>query len=345
MPTSTLPVRTKPIIGITMGDSNGIGPEILVKALDTLKQNDSFIPVVYGNAALLNHIAQEYQLPVTFTERDNIPEIHAGAPDIPVIQCGARAIPYTPGILDPLAGANAALWIRTATEDASAKRVDGMVTCPVNKDGMLKGGCPYAGHTPMLAALTQTEECYMSLFSSNMRIVHITAHLSMKDAVAAVKKERIYRTIKQSYRTLNQMGFEEPRIAVAGLNPHAGEMGAFGTEELEEIQPAVDRARQENIQCTGPLSPDTVFSRMNSGEFDVVVAMYHDQGHIPFKLINMDEGVHATLGLPFVRTSPDHGTAFDIAGTGKARAESMCAALLLSAQWAMHTLKQREATA
>jgi 4-hydroxythreonine-4-phosphate dehydrogenase len=324
-----------PVIGITLGDSNGIGPEILIQALDQKGWKYPFQPVVYGDSSLLNDLVKECGSDLRFEPVQTIQEAKAFKKDvIPVLQGSSQSIPYRPGVLDPAAGANAAIWIEEATHHALAKEIDGLVTCPVNKDGMMQGGCPYAGDTPMLAALTNTSVCYMSLFAEHMRIVHITAHLSMKDAVATVKKDRIFDAIKVSFNTLKQMGFKEPRIAVAGLNPHAGEMGAFGNEEAFEIAPAVDLATKDGIVCTGPYSPDTVFSKMAEGEFDLVVAMYHDQGHIPFKLVAMDEGVHVTLGLPFVRTSPDHGTAFDIAGKGQARPDSMYAALQLAAQWA-----------
>lgn len=331
-----------PIVGITLGDSNGIGPEILIKALSEKSHPYPFLPIVYGDAALLNDFANKEAMALSFEAVEEFPSLlHQDGP-IPVLQCGARAVPYRPGTQDPAAGANAALWIEEGTHAAMAGKINALVTCPVNKDVMIQGGCPYAGHTPMLAALTNTPVCYMSLFADHMRIVHITAHLSMSDAVAAVKTEKILDAIEISHRTLKQMGFETPRIAVAGLNPHAGEMGAFGHEEAEEIEPAVLKAQEKGIACEGPFSPDTVFARMIQGEFDLVVAMYHDQGHIPFKLVAMDEGVHVTLGLPFVRCSPDHGTAYDIAGTGQARHDSMYGALQLAAQWARFSSTTQE---
>jgi 4-hydroxythreonine-4-phosphate dehydrogenase len=331
-----------PVIGITLGDSNGIGPEILIKALHEKVHEYPFLPVVYGDAALLNRVAEKLGAAVSFEAVPDYPATSLGEGSVPVLECGAKVVAYRPGTEDPDAGANAALWIEEGSRAALTGKVNALVTCPVNKDVMMQGGCPYAGHTPMLAALTNTPVCYMSLFADHMRIVHITAHLSMRDAVDAVKTERILDAIEISHLTLKQMGFQTPRIAVAGLNPHAGEMGAFGHEEAEEIAPAVARARAQSICCEGPFSPDTVFAKMAEGEFDLVVAMYHDQGHIPFKLVAMDEGVHVTLGLPFVRCSPDHGTAYDIAGRGEARHDSMYAALQLAARWAQFSTTTQE---
>jgi 4-hydroxythreonine-4-phosphate dehydrogenase len=207
-----------------------------------------------------------------------------------------------------------------------------MVTCPITKEGLRQAGYPYSGHTPLIAEMTGAKDYRMCLFTDRLRIVHITAHLSLRDALDAVKTPRILRSIRVADEALHHMGIAQPRIAVAGLNPHAGEVGAFGREEIDEIEPAVKAACAEGLDCSGPHPPDTVFRRMNEGEFDVVVAMYHDQGHIPLKLIAMDEGVNVTLGIPIVRTSVDHGTAFDIAGSGVAREQSLCAAVRFAAQ-------------
>ena len=328
---------SNPILGITMGDCNGVGPELLAKALARLAACPTCSLVVFGSA------------PVLTSMRDmapGMPPCHAIASldaladcdgdSIPVYDAGCAPPPVRPGVLDAAMGRCAAQWIEAAADAALAGQIHGMVTCPVNKEGMLLSGCPHAGHTPLLAAVTGTHACHMSLFSERMRIVHITAHLSMADAVNAVTKERVFSAIKAGAAVLRRIGFDAPRIAVAGLNPHAGEAGVFGTEETEAIVPAIAAATEAGIHCAGPFSPDTVFQRMYAGEFDLVVAMYHDQGHIPFKLIVMDDGVHVTLGLPFIRTSPDHGTAYDIAGRGTAREGSLCAAIALAALWARH---------
>lgn len=323
-------------LAVTLGDINGVGPEILAKALEELSPAPLCLVVVFGDITVLEAMRRFAPKMPALYKVDSLDEIETANSGIPIFDAGCPAPPLRPGTLDPEAGRCAAAWIEAAAKAALTGKVQGMVTCPVNKEGMLLSGCPYPGHTPMLAALTSTQECHMSLFSDRMRIVHITAHLSMADAVKAVTKERVLRAIDAGNAVLHRLGISNPRIAVAGLNPHAGEAGTFGNEEANEILPAIESACQQGIPCSGPVAPDTVFQRMYNGEFDLVVAMYHDQGHIPFKLIAMDEGVHATLGLPFIRTSPDHGTAFDIAGTGEARAGSMCAAIRLAAQWMLH---------
>ncbi|MCK5861249.1 MAG: 4-hydroxythreonine-4-phosphate dehydrogenase PdxA [Candidatus Hydrogenedentes bacterium] len=328
------------VLGITMGDCNGVGPEILAKALAQLPSPLPCPIIVFGDASLLKSMEiYAPEMPKIY-ELDTLETFDPKQKGIAVYNAGCTAPPLRPGTLDADAGHCAALWIEAAVKAALAGQIQGMITCPVNKEGMLLSGSPYPGHTPLLAAHSGVSEYHMSLFSKRMRIVHITAHLSMADAVRAVTQDRVLRAVKAGNTTLHQLGFDAPRIAVAGLNPHAGEAGAFGHEEQTEIAPAVAIACEQGIPCVGPIAPDTVFQRMYNGEFDLVVAMYHDQGHIPFKLVAMDEGVHATLGLPFIRTSPDHGTAYDIAGQGKARADSMYAAIKLALQWARHPVRE-----
>lgn len=322
-----------PILAITMGDSNGIGPEILAKALASRSWRPLCVPVVFGDMAVLEQAGAGLPGMPGLYRITGLDEVDGASGAIPVCDAGFAAPPLQPGKIDPEASRCAAAWIETSALLACEGRIQGLVTCPVSKEGLLLSGCRHAGHTPMLQAITGVDHCHMSLFHDRLRIVHITAHLSMKDAVASVKKEVVFRAIEAGYSTLKRLGFAEPRIAVSGLNPHAGESGAFGREEIEEIAPAAALAREQGMACAGPYAPDTIFNRMYNGEFDLVVAMYHDQGHIPFKLVAMDEGVHVTLGLPFIRTSPDHGTAYDIAGTGQAREDSLCAAITLAAQW------------
>ena len=327
-------VFLKPVVAITMGDPNGIGPEILAKALSGQTLDTYCRPVVFGDKLVLEQASENLPDMPPLYEVGDLDDVGADSRAIPIFQAGCTAPPWKPGTLDPEASHCAAAWIESAARLALAERLQALVTCPVSKEGLLLSGCPYAGHTPMLQAITGVEHCHMSLFHDRLRIVHITAHLSMRDAVAAVRKDRVLLAIEAGYNALRRLGVAAPRLAVSGLNPHAGESGAFGREEIEEIAPAAALARDRGIDCVGPFAPDTVFHRMYGGEFDLVVAMYHDQGHIPFKLVAMDEGVHVTLGLPFIRTSPDHGTAYDIAGTGSAREGSLVAAIALAAQWA-----------
>ncbi len=325
-----------PLLGITMGDSNGIGPEILARALARYQGAYPCSLIIFGDINILEAMrAHAPDLP-RFHRVESWEQIDPESDRIPVFDAGLAAPALRPGVLDAAAGRCATAWIESAATACLEGRLQALVTCPVHKEGMLLSGCTHAGHTPLLAALSGVTECHMSLFSERMRIVHITAHLSLREAVEQVKYARVLRAVEAGAGILRKLGISEPRIAVAGLNPHAGEGGAFGTEEREEIAPAVYAARGQGVACFGPIAPDTVFQRMYQGEFDLVVAMYHDQGHIPFKLVAMDEGVHVTLGLPFVRTSPDHGVAYDIAGRGVAREHSLYAAIELAAQWARH---------
>jgi 4-hydroxythreonine-4-phosphate dehydrogenase len=315
-----------------MGDVNGVGPEILAKALASPEPWRWCRPVVFGSARAFEdarRFAPGCPPPVAVAD---VASALAAGNAVPVVECGEPGPAPRPGVLNPAAGAAAVAWIEAAVLEAMAKRVAGMVTCPISKECIIQAGCAHTGHTTLIASMTGALDYRMCLFTDTMRIAHITAHMSLRDAIERVRKERILRTIDIVNDALRRMGMRSPRVAVAALNPHAGEAGTFGREEIDEIAPAVEAARAAGIDCSGPWPPDTVFRRMQLGEFDAVVAMYHDQGHIPLKLIAMDEGVNVTLGIPIVRTSVDHGTAFDIAGRGTARAHSLCAAIRMAAQ-------------
>jgi 4-hydroxythreonine-4-phosphate dehydrogenase len=213
--------------------------------------------------------------------------------------------------------------------------IDAIVTAPLNKQAMNEAGYSYAGHTEILAEKTGTKQYAMMLVAKSLRVVHVTTHVSLREACDLITTERVAKTIDLTVRAMRSLGFENPRIAVAGLNPHAGESGIFGREEIEEITPAVEWAKDQGFHTAGPISPDTVFMRAAKGDFDAVVAMYHDQGHIPIKLLGFGEGVNLTLGLPIIRTSVDHGTAFDIAGKGVADPQSLVEAIRLAAEMAV----------
>jgi len=324
----------KPILAITMGDINGVGPEILWKGLSRGGIGRWCHPLVLGSADILRWARPFAPGNLEVVAIEDVREWNWDTDRVPVLDGGFRAPAPRPGVLDPEASLCAAEWVKTAVCLCQDGAVAGMVTCPITKDGLRQAGYSYTGHTTLIAEMTGAKDYRMCLFAGPMRIVHITAHLSLREAIESVKTARILRSIRIADEALRCMGMAHPRIAVAGLNPHAGEAGAFGREEIEEIQPAVERARMEGMDCSGPHPPDTVFRRMNEGEFDVAIAMYHDQGHIPLKLIAMDEGVNVTLGIPIVRTSVDHGTAFDIAGRGVAREQSLCAAVRFAAQLA-----------
>ncbi len=321
-----------PVLALTMGDVNGVGPEILAKALARPEPWQWCRPVVFGSVRALDEarrFAPACPPPVAAGDVASALKV-TGA--VPVVECGVPGPRPRPGVMDPEAGGAAVAWIESAVLEAMSKRIAGMVTCPISKECIILSGCAHTGHTTLIAAMTGALDYRMCLFTDTMRIVHITAHMSLRNAIESVRRDRILRTIDITQDALGRMGMERPRVAVAALNPHAGEAGTFGREEIDEIMPAIEAARAGGVNCSGPWPPDTVFRRMHLGEFDAVVAMYHDQGHIPLKLIAMDEGVNVTLGIPIVRTSVDHGTAFDIAGKGLAREESLCAAIRMAAQ-------------
>lgn len=318
-----------PRIGITLGDVNGIGPELLVKLFAGHTPTRWCDPVVLGDVNALRavqHLAPGCPSIVA------LPSLDAPLPPntISVYDAGQPAPPVRFGVLDPAAGHSAVVWIEAAARGCIDGTLAAMVTCPISKDCIYQAGYHYIGHTELVAELTNTPDYRMCLFAGDMRIVHITGHLSLREALDWVKKDRIVTSVEIGHHALRKLGITSPRIGVAGLNPHAGEAGAFGREEIEEIRPAVDACVERGIACSGPYPPDTIFRTMREGHLDMVIAMYHDQGHIPLKLIAMDEGVNVTLGVPIVRTSVDHGTAFDIAGKGSARESSLVAALKLA---------------
>jgi 4-phospho-D-threonate 3-dehydrogenase / 4-phospho-D-erythronate 3-dehydrogenase len=327
-------LKKKPLLAITMGDVNGVGPEILIRALTHAEAWDDCVPVIIGSvAAYESFCASSARAPKPVCI-DSLKEIPDGPDVVGVWDAGYPGPKIKPGTLDPEAGRCAIEWIKHAVRLSIDGSVDGIVTCPINKECVHKAGIPCSGHTDLIAEMTNSPDYRMCLFTDTMRIVHNTAHLSLRNALNAVKSERISESIRIGHAALRKMDFDCPRIAVAGLNPHAGEAGAFGREEIEEILPAILQCQSEGITCSGPYPPDTLFGKMRDGQFDMVIAMYHDQGHIPLKLIAMDEGVNVTLGIPIVRTSVDHGTAYDIAGKGLAREHSLCAAIRLAAQLA-----------
>ena len=309
----------KPTLAITMGDVNGVGPEILARALAAGHIQEACTPVVYGDIAVLHAAANRLGLAV---------------PEVSAVNAGHPAPQVHPGRIDPAAGACAVEWVIAAVKDCIDGTIAGLVTSPISKTCIYQAGYHYTGHTELVAEMTGSPDYRMCLFAGNLRAVHITSHLSLCDAIAAINEERIVTSVRVAQDALRRLGIAKPRIAVAGLNPHAGEDGAFGREEIEIIAPAVAVCNAQGLSCTGPHPPDALFRQMREGMFDLVIALYHDQGHIPLKLLAMDEGVNVTLGIPIVRTSVDHGTAFDIAWQGKARAESLCAAIHLAARLA-----------
>lgn len=330
----------KKIIGITMGDPASIGPEITLKALTDPALYERCRPLVVGDAAVM-----EAARPIVGCEDI---QIHAVRD---VSECL-----FTPGIIDvydmgitdpgllergkvsPMAGDAAFQYVKKVIELAMDGKIDATVTNALNKEAMNLAGHHYSGHTEIYADFTHTSKYTMMLAHENLRVVHVSTHVSLREACDRVKKARVLEVIEIASQACRALGIAHPRIGVAGLNPHSGEHGLFGREEIEEISPAIEAARAEGIDADGPVPPDTVFSKARGGWYDIVVAMYHDQGHIPLKLVgfvyNQEAGkwdavagVNITLGLPIIRVSVDHGTAFDQAGKGSASPASLINAI------------------
>jgi len=317
-------MRTR--LAITMGDVNGIGPEVLAQALAVHTTDDSAL-LVLGDGDCLAAVSSER---LAIERIDDVSAWNSEVSPVAVWDAGHRAPRREPGVLSADAGRCAMEWTRAAVDLALAGTVDGIVTGPINKDGIRLAGYTCMGHTDFIADLVGAPEYRMSLFAGGMRAVHVSAHVPLSEAVTLVTRERVAETIRIANGGLRRLGIEDGRVAVAGLNPHAGEKGMLGSEDDHVIRPAIEECRVEGIDCTGPHAPDAVFRHMQEGLYDVVVAMYHDQGHVPVKLAAMDEAVNVTLGLPIVRTSVGHGTAYDIAGTGTARPHSLLAAVKMA---------------
>ena len=316
------------LVAVTLGDPAGIGPEIVAKTFADLDAPDN--AVVVGDEAILKRAVDllGLDLRVNVIEAPKEGNFEPGVIDL--IPAGDLPGDLPFGELDARAGAAAFEYVKLATELALRDEVQAVVTAPLNKEAMHLGGHKYPGHTEILAELTETKDYAMMLVAEDLRVIHVSTHVSLKEAIERAQPERELAVIHLARDALLKLGIPEPKIAVAGINPHAGENGLFGTEDAEHIRPAVEQAMEEGIEASGPWPADTVFSRAKEGEFDMVVVQYHDQGHVPIKLLGFESGVNVTVGLPFFRTSVDHGTAFDIAGTGKADHTSLQAALDLA---------------
>jgi len=263
--------------------------------------------------------------------RQTAARLHLPAPER--IEPAGDATGVQPGQLSAQAGRAAVAAIERAVAMVGAGDADALVTAPINKEAMRLAGYRWPGHTELLADLCHVAEVRMMLVNEKLRVAHVTTHRSLRSAIDAATRERVLLTIEMTHEGVRRLGVTQPRIAVCGVNPHAGENGLFGDEELRQIAPAIADARGRGIDASGPWAADTVFWRAAAGEFDAVVAMYHDQGHVAVKVSGFDDGVNVTLGLPFLRTSVDHGTAFDIAGRGIARWQSMAAAIRAAASY------------
>lgn len=330
----------KPIIAITLGDPASVGPEISAKVFRMATLFDDCRPLIVGDRVALEQgiaavgLTDELKVNVVSDPKDGI--FAPGTIDL--FDCGLVKDEVEWGVVKKEYGHAAFEYVKTAIALAMEKKVDATVTNAINKESINLAGHHYSGHTEIYAEYTGTTKYAMMLAHNDLRVIHVSTHVPLRRAIELVKKERILECIHLAADALRKMGIAQPRIAVAGLNPHSSENGLFGSEEADEIIPAIEEAKANGFDVTGPVPPDTVFSKALGGWFDIVVVMYHDQGHIPLKLVgfvydkekgkwNSVEGVNITLGLPIIRTSVDHGTAFDLAGTGEANELSLLNAI------------------
>jgi 4-hydroxythreonine-4-phosphate dehydrogenase len=329
----------QPLIAITMGDPAGVGAEVTVKALKELAGQLPAGIVVVGDSRFIRQAVAICSLPLQVKTVATVDAVIAEPGTVTVLDlqnADPKQIPY--GEIATAAGRSAYQYVETAIQLALERKVLAVVTAPLNKAALNQAGYHYSGHTEIFARLTHTTEYAMMLAEGSFRVVHVTTHVALRKACDLVTKKRVYQVIKLAAAAGERMKLPQVRIGVAGLNPHSGEGGLFGDEELREIIPAIEQAAAEGIRVEGPVPPDTVFVKARRGMYDFAVAMYHDQGHIPLKLTGFQgdgggmnvSGVNVTLGLPMIRTSVDHGTAFDQAGKGTASAKSMVDAIKLA---------------
>lgn len=319
---------TLPLIAITMGDATGVGPEIIMKSLAHADLYARCRPLVIGDAKRLERAGRIVGTDLVVRSLSAVEDakFEPGNVDCVDLKLIPDDLPF--GKLSPVAGDAAYQYLRVATELAVAGKVAAICTAPLNKEALQAGGHHYPGHTEMLAALTGTEEVSMMLTAPNLRVIHVTTHIGLMDAIRKIEPGLVERTIARGHEVLVKAGLSRRKIGVCAINPHAGENGLFGQgEEAEKIVPAIEACRAKGWDVEGPLPADTLFFRAGRGDFDMVVAMYHDQGHGPVKVLGLESGVNITVGLPVIRTSVDHGTAFDIAGKGIADERSLLEAL------------------
>ena len=338
-----------PVLGVTMGDPAGVGPEIIARAAAEPQVVATSRPVVIGSADVMKAALALIGSPLVSHVVRDLEECRWANGTLEVLDLAnvdAATLPRAQ--VSAAAGRAAYEAIERAILLAMERRIAAIVTAPVNKEALAAAGIPHAGHTEILAELSGTKDVAMLLAGKELRVIHVTTHVALRRVPDLVTRDRVLRTIRLAQKTMEDLGRDRARIAVAGLNPHAGEEGLFGDEEQTAIIPAIEEARREGIDVFGPLPADTLFSRARGGEFDIVVAMYHDQGHIPVKTLGFEydenakrwtglSGVNVTVGLPFVRVSVDHGTAFDRAWKGIANHESMVEAIEVAVRMTRHS--------
>ncbi len=322
----------RPLLGITIGDPAGAGPEICIKALNKKEVSDMCRPILYGDEKVLRRAMGIVPCRLNLLRIQSPSEYRDGF--LNLISLDNMPATWEYAKVQAPCGKAAFEFIVRAIEDAKSKKIAGVVTGPINKEAMNSAGIHYAGMTEIFADLTGAKDYAMMLTGGPLKVIHVSTHVSMKEAIERVKKDRVLRVIRLAEEAMKDLGIEKPRIGVAGLNAHAGENGLFGDEELNDVVPAIQEAKKEGLDVTGPVPPDTVFLKAVNGMFDIVVVMYHDQGHIPLKLLDFMGGVNVTVGIPILRTSVDHGTVFGKAGKGTADESSMIKAIELAVQFA-----------
>ncbi len=329
----------KPIIAITMGDPAGIGPEIIVKALGLEETYNKCRPIVIGDAKVMQWTVNQMKSSLKVNAIHHVEEAAFSQGIIDVYDLGCIDMEtFQQGVVQPQCGHAAFLFVTKAIDMAMNHEVDATVTAPLNKEALHKGGHLFDGHTEIYAHFTHTKKYAMLLADEFLRVIHVSTHVPLRVACDRVKKDRIIEVTELINDACHQFGIAQPHIGIAGLNPHASDGGLFGWEEEKEIAPAVEALKERGFDVDGPVPPDTLFAKARCGKYDGVVAMYHDQGHIPFKVVGFQwdqktgqmkasKGVNITLGLPIIRVSVDHGTAFDVAGKGIASAEGILLAI------------------
>jgi 4-hydroxythreonine-4-phosphate dehydrogenase len=324
-------MERKPLIVITMGDPAGIGPEIIAKVIESTEIHPLCRPVVIGDAGVMNKLIEEMRLSVTVNSIASLDQAAPAEGTLDMLDLkNVNLISHHWGKPDASSGKAVVDYIKKAVDLTMKREADAMVTAPISKEMMNAAGHHYAGHTELLADLTNTSEFGMMFVGGGLRLILATVHVALKDVHSHITQANVLKTLRLAHRAMKYFGIEKPRIGVAALNPHAGEGGLFGSEEWNAILPAIIKARGEGINASDPIPADTLFYKARNNYFDILVAMYHDQGLAPLKMVAFGNAVNVTVGLPIVRTSVDHGTAYDIAGKGCADPASLFEAIKLA---------------
>ena len=308
-------------IGITIGDPSGIGPEIVISALSNAKINKNITPIVYGNYSYLKKTADVLGYNINIIKNKTTKEAlkHYDSESINCIDIGNKSENY---------GELSYQFITHATKAAINKEIGAIVTAPINKKSLNMAGHKYPGHTELIAKLTNTSEVSLMLITNKLKVIHVTTHLGLLDSIKLINPELVYRTCLRGINIIKKLGISSPKTGICAINPHAGEDGLFGYgEEEKKILPAIRKLKKEGFNIDGPMPADALFYKASIRDYDLVVAMYHDQGHCPVKVMGIDHGINITAGLPIIRTSVDHGTAYDIAGKGRASDKSLLKAI------------------